>query len=642
MVDGIENCNYQSVSVDKDGVMYGILSNGTMGAKSYLVAYQGNTLLWKYSISCQGWWTESSAVVGGDGNIYALTAAADGTHLIGITPDAPAGQTEPAKILDIKSPYDCAVAQLSPYSEGLIVRGGLGSHLVEYYSYQGQNIAEVPTDTSPPWVQANALGQTFFYDGQNVSMFDPTTKNIAWSVPIANASSDLAPLPDGGVSVLTSERTQSPQASASSTTMTYSIITLNASGQRVRAYTLQPAADPGTGYVGPPELAALINGNVLVLGRYSERTAHGFIGVVEIGIYNPTTDGWVYRDSLRGDVQDPSPYGFTALSRSVKPTKDTVYVPAFTCPESGWGCSSTAIYPLKASGAALDYPRGAILTSDSGPQHSLRSYVALGDSFSSGEGVPPFLDNTACHRSTDAYSQVLSRDPLARLQLKSFVACSGAETKDVLANRTGQAVAITKVGPQLATMTIGGNDIDFAGFATACVLKVSCGFSSAAYRTAVTKINTVLGPRLEHTYRKLLDNGKSAGTDIYVLGYPYVISNKSASAPYDGRCGYMYGLHRKDRWEEAHAATSVVTQLNAKISATVARVQKLNPDYSRRLHFISATASNSPFRGHEICSTETSYFQNINQVTSNYKYIFHPNRAGEAAYAQLVRMAIGQ
>ena len=63
-----------------------------------------------------------------------------------------------------------------------------------------------------------------------------------------------------------------------------------------------------------------------------------------------------------------------------------------------------------------------------------QDYVALGNSYSSGEGNPDFITGTDgpydyCHRSTKAYPQILSDD--LGLQLK-FYACSGAITDNVL------------------------------------------------------------------------------------------------------------------------------------------------------------------------------------------------------------------
>ena len=74
-------------------------------------------------------------------------------------------------------------------------------------------------------------------------------------------------------------------------------------------------------------------------------------------------------------------------------------------------------------------------------------YVAMGDSFSSGEGVTPFItgtdknapDENRCHRSEDAYPLLLEEDEDLNLNLTAFVACSGATTSNI----TGTAVSYT-------------------------------------------------------------------------------------------------------------------------------------------------------------------------------------------------------
>ncbi len=72
-------------------------------------------------------------------------------------------------------------------------------------------------------------------------------------------------------------------------------------------------------------------------------------------------------------------------------------------------------------------------------------YVALGDSFSAGEGIEEFFEpKNKCHRSKLSYATLVERPgsygvPVRELAASptsgvawGFQACSGAETKDVL------------------------------------------------------------------------------------------------------------------------------------------------------------------------------------------------------------------
>ena len=76
-----------------------------------------------------------------------------------------------------------------------------------------------------------------------------------------------------------------------------------------------------------------------------------------------------------------------------------------------------------------DYPRSEVFKA--GLEKS--SYVALGDSYSSGEGVPSFIppsDEDGCHRSYNAYPADLAAE-VPSLRLDAFVACSGAKVINV-------------------------------------------------------------------------------------------------------------------------------------------------------------------------------------------------------------------
>src|SRR5260370_38762410 len=89
------------------------------------------------------------------------------------------------------------------------------------------------------------------------------------------------------------------------------------------------------------------------------------------------------------------------------------------------------------------------------------NYVALGDSYSSGEGAPPFFPGTDgptdfCHRSLNAYSQVLGQ---AYSVTPKFWACSGAVTANITSQfRFGEPPQITEPGAgntaSLATISI--------------------------------------------------------------------------------------------------------------------------------------------------------------------------------------------
>src|SRR5689334_24893642 len=92
------------------------------------------------------------------------------------------------------------------------------------------------------------------------------------------------------------------------------------------------------------------------------------------------------------------------------------------------------------------------------------SYVALGDSYSSGVGTRTYIsDGTSCQRSTKAYPYLIAQ---ARGYALNFQACSGATTATVTSNQLGALSSTTK----FVTMSVGGNDAGFSSVITECAL----------------------------------------------------------------------------------------------------------------------------------------------------------------------------
>ena len=84
------------------------------------------------------------------------------------------------------------------------------------------------------------------------------------------------------------------------------------------------------------------------------------------------------------------------------------------------------------------------------------SYVALGDSYSSGTGTRSYLaDGTDCLRSTYAYPSLIAAERGYGL---NFRACSGAEIPDVVAAQLGAL----NTGTGYVSISVGGNDAGFA------------------------------------------------------------------------------------------------------------------------------------------------------------------------------------
>lgn len=112
-----------------------------------------------------------------------------------------------------------------------------------------------------------------------------------------------------------------------------------------------------------------------------------------------------------------------------------------------------------------------------------RRAVLLGDSYSSGEGAGSYLPGTFgsaeawCHRSPDTYGQMLWDEQ------REILACSGAVSLDLFnashqfpsePAQIEQLADLVDDPPDVALMTIGGNDIGFNDIILRCLLRSEC------------------------------------------------------------------------------------------------------------------------------------------------------------------------
>ncbi|MFC5290925.1 SGNH/GDSL hydrolase family protein [Actinokineospora guangxiensis] len=369
--------------------------------------------------------------------------------------------------------------------------------------------------------------------------------------------------------------------------------------------------------------------------------------------YSPSQrDGAVY--SLTGPTSnvelarfssDALPVLFPRPMRSnigmIGMTSGVLYVAATYHDNSG---EREGLFSIPFAELGMDYPRGALL--GVGPVAATKQYAALGDSYSSGEGVEPFYIATdtagppenRCHRSTKAYPRLLDLNRAIGLSLTAFRACSGATTQNVLNggqwNEPSQVSSLT-TETDVVTISIGGNDIGFESFARNC-LKLGCAVGSGPYLEASLKINDISMDGLEHkllmTYAEIRERAPHA--DVYVLGYPYVVPNdegRFGQGDTPGRCSFSWnGIPAGSISPESReGATSILSQLNSKIQETVDR-------FGPKFHFVSPHQS---FVTHELCdlATGSDYF-NPPQLPEAYS--LHPNSLGQAAYAGAVKDAL--
>jgi lysophospholipase L1-like esterase len=183
-------------------------------------------------------------------------------------------------------------------------------------------------------------------------------------------------------------------------------------------------------------------------------------------------------------------------------------------------------------------------------------YLALGDSYISGEGAFNYIGGTdqpdnKCHLSSLAYPFLIGRG----LNYDSYhsVACSGAVTEDIIDTSDhykGQAdnkqiewvkrkpestnsifssfkpgyatqiAFIKRYEPQAVTISVSGNDVGMIGKLKSCIAPGTC-FSTYEERLGfVQDVNKVF-PKLVDTYTKIRNAGPP-DMRIYAIGYPQI------------------------------------------------------------------------------------------------------------------------
>ena len=139
-------------------------------------------------------------------------------------------------------------------------------------------------------------------------------------------------------------------------------------------------------------------------------------------------------------------------------------------------------------------------------------YVALGDSYSSGVGSGSYISSSgSCLRSTLAYSQLWANAHAPSSYVS--VACSGAKTTDVTATQLSALSPATT----LVSITIGGNDLNFAGVMEDCVLYSTTTCVNELNAAEVTAQNQLPG-WLDTTYNAIRAHAPSA--TVVVVDYP--------------------------------------------------------------------------------------------------------------------------
>lgn len=284
------------------------------------------------------------------------------------------------------------------------------------------------------------------------------------------------------------------------------------------------------------------------------------------------------------------------------------------------------------------------------------AYVALGDSYSSGEGVKPFFEPGACHRSTRAYpTQVLlpGTDTTWYSQRSTpgygwgFLACSGATSEDVVASQIDEPDKegndnYLELGTdtQLVTITAGGDDARFRDVLTFCALgHTSCSDDAFGKQKTLdlwlAKRLKRLRPTLSATYQAV--HAKAPQARILVLGYPQLFPDTRA----EQNCIYLKQRKLTLGGKTysilfSHGEQNFLRRADDKLNQTI----RAATTDSGVAEFVPVAPA---FVGHEVCGSRGAWINHVSvRVTDHQPYLaaadksFHPTAAGQTAYASVV------
>jgi|GEM_PF-1463711 len=240
------------------------------------------------------------------------------------------------------------------------------------------------------------------------------------------------------------------------------------------------------------------------------------------------------------------------------------------------------------------------------------NYIALGDSYASGEGEgnDTFFGGTdvhdvnMCHLSRVSYPYLIDRDIwINSLTSVHSVACSGAKITDVLdgpqhaqlpsrntlgywlpgAKKQLQYVEDNK--PNIITISMSGNDIGFSEIIKSCIRSATCYDTREDRDELVNLINRQFD-RLVSMYQQI-QHTAAPGAHIYVVGYPSIVKT-------GGNCGSNVHLDSK----ETEFANNLIEYLNLVIKKATQRAG------------VSYVDTEKAFVGNRLCEARADFAVN--------------------------------
>ena len=265
-------------------------------------------------------------------------------------------------------------------------------------------------------------------------------------------------------------------------------------------------------------------------------------------------------------------------------------------------------------------------------------FVALGDSYSSGQSNPPYLSGTdtrtdECHRSALAYPFDSSLGLGFYAPNFSFHACNGAKISAFFASFEHEPAQLSWLGSTdvLVTLTVGGDNAFFAKVMASCVAGHDCQKQwQARVNHAIAEMGRYASSNQQSLQRLYMMIAKDApNAKVAVVGYPRFFP----SSPPDHCVSELGPTINRARmlW-----INSEISHMDKTIEDAVAATHR---NYSRVLY---ASGSYDAFAHHELCTASPDMYgvkASIHEKARGES--FHPNINGHRALATLVERTAG-
>ncbi|RAY16423.1 SGNH/GDSL hydrolase family protein [Actinomadura craniellae] len=300
-----------------------------------------------------------------------------------------------------------------------------------------------------------------------------------------------------------------------------------------------------------------------------------------------------------------------------------VLLPAVRCEVFGIGCHR-GTFPAPAPRPLGDRtrPLSPLQVATQG------RYVALGDSYSSGEGGYSIAADrdpaNRCHRTSASYYHAVAKAyPFARGS--EFWACAGSTSGQVLRGKSGEPPQVGRVdtGTSLVTISIGGNDLGFSKVLVGCVVRLPWSDKCTEQGPEIANRMAYLRRSLTTVLEQITTRAPYAR--VIVLGYPRMFSETKGSA--------FDNLSVSDqRWlnGQGYTLNELIRQISQEADQRIAT--------SGRQGSVEFIDVYSAFAGHEIGSRDPY----INKLDVNLGALaaeprsFHPTIAGYRRLGELV------